>query len=65
MLRRASLWVLSDICAARWLWLRGSLRVGCGRLLRDPFMTLAGRFDLESFRGRPLPDGALRRTPVR
>ena len=65
MFRRSTLWVLSDIWANRWLGARGRLRMLGGRLMRDPFLTLAGRFDLQASRGRPLPADVGRRGPVR
>jgi hypothetical protein len=59
------LWVLSDIWSLQRQRLRGRMLLASGTLLGDDFMKLAGRFDLNASRRRPLPSESLRRMHAR
>jgi hypothetical protein len=58
-------WRVSDAWSLRWLAIRGTVLLWCGRLLRDEFMKLAGRSDLREARHRPVPGAPLRRIHTR
>lgn len=61
MRRSETMWALADACSRWRLRARGLLRIAFGTVLRDGFMTLAGRFDLSRARRGPVPGSASRR----